>query len=68
LAQQWAERLLAEHASDREELIRTAYRSAYGRNATGGDVKRANAFLDGAAGAVTLESVTDFCHALFNIL
>jgi hypothetical protein len=66
LAQQWVGRLIAEHGDDRDALVRSAFRSAYGRDASGEDLDRSTAFLGGKDGSLTTENVTDFCHALFN--
>jgi len=66
LAQQWAEQLLAEHTNNHDELIRDAYKIAYGRDATDTEVSRARLFMSSESGSFTVENVTDFCHALFN--
>jgi hypothetical protein len=66
LAQQWAERLMAENGNDRDQLIGAAFCTAYGCEATDEDLARSAAFMSGAGGGLTIESVTDFCHALFN--
>jgi hypothetical protein len=66
LAQQWAGRLIAEHGDDRDGLVRSAFRSAYGRDASGEDLNLSTVFLGGKGGSLTTESVTDFCHALYN--
>ena len=71
LARKWAERLCAEHSTAGDELIRAAYRTAYGRDATDAEIKLARSFLaDGqnaqSGGKPGVEAVTGFCHALFN--
>ena len=71
LARKWAERLVAEHDADRIELVRAAYRGAYGRDATDAEIKLADTFLssgadDAKSGKPSVESITDFCHARFN--
>jgi hypothetical protein len=74
LAQQWAARLLAEHPHARRDLLRAAYRAAYGREATEGEVKLGEAFLARQSQLVSRRgrdasqaaAVADFCHALFN--
>jgi hypothetical protein len=66
LAQQWAERLLAEHGGESNAMIRAAFRTAYGREATDADVVRSAGFLGGEAGEPAIEKVADFCHTLFN--
>jgi hypothetical protein len=73
LAQKWAERLAAEYSAPRD-LIRAAYRSAYGREATEAEIKLAEGFLTSQSQLVSdqgsegpeLDAVADFCHALFN--
>jgi hypothetical protein len=66
LAQQWAVRLIAEHGDDRDAIVRSAFRNAFGRDPNNEDISRSSKFLGGAEGVVTIESVSDFCHALFN--
>ncbi len=74
LARTWAGRLLAEHPAAAADLVRAAYRAAYGREATDAEIKLAEKFLADQAGLVSaqkgetrpLEAVADFCHALFN--
>jgi hypothetical protein len=66
LAQQWAERLIAEYGDDRNALVQSAFRSAYGREPTDDDVNRSMAFLGISDGGITTESITDFCHVLYN--
>jgi hypothetical protein len=45
LARQWAERLMAEHPAALRSLICSAYRAAYGREATDAEIELAKAFL-----------------------
>lgn len=77
----WGKRLLAAHAEDREELVRSAYRQAFSRAPSAAELAAATTFLarqeqlltaEGAlvpnrsAAAAAEGAVTDFCHALFN--
>jgi hypothetical protein len=45
LAHRWAERLVAEHGHDPDELVRAAYRAAYSRTAANEEIDLAKAFL-----------------------
>jgi hypothetical protein len=74
LAQQWAERLLAERFVKTSDLVRMAYRAAYSREASEGEVELAERFLNEAMRDGNEEArdepqahdVADFCHALLN--
>jgi hypothetical protein len=82
LAHSWAERLVAEHGDSPHELIQTAYRAAFSRQATAKEIKLSEKFLADESklestesrgesrshgpGTVGVDAVAAFCHALFN--
>jgi hypothetical protein len=74
VARHRAERLIVEHSASTKEMIRVAYRTPYGRDATDAQIELANAFfteqtriVSAEAGSTpTVDVVSDFCHGLFN--
>jgi Protein of unknown function (DUF1553)/Protein of unknown function (DUF1549) len=76
LANDWAERLAAEHADSERDLIEAAIQSAFCRAATEKEIELASKFVadeihlaskrEGQKGDPRTEAVAAFCHALFN--
>jgi len=75
-ASRWADRLVTAHGDDTHALVDTAYRGAFGREASGNELEVSCAFIGNqsqtlaAAGTDSGEArraaVADFCHALLN--
>jgi hypothetical protein len=70
-ARQWSERLLAEHGTDLDALVRAAYAEAFARAADDEQVRAAREFLDRQAEAIggatsSPAALADFCHAILN--
>ncbi len=76
VARRWAERL-ALRSDDPDAVVEEAYRAAFGRGPDPSDVALAREFLvattaggpasgEGGGSSVSLEALTDLCHALFN--
>jgi Protein of unknown function (DUF1553)/Protein of unknown function (DUF1549) len=72
LARSWAERLVAEHGDSPHDLIQSAYRTAFSREATKKEIELSERFLAEEAqsrkepGKLGADQVAAFCHALFN--
>lgn len=72
LAHSWAERLVAEHGDSPRDLIQTAYREAFSREATKKEIALSERFLaeesqsSKHSGKLGVDAITAFCHALFN--
>jgi hypothetical protein len=72
LARRWAERLVAEHGDSPQDIIQTAYRAAFGREATKKEIELSQQFLTEELqsrkkpGKLGVDEVAAFCHALFN--
>jgi hypothetical protein len=72
LAHNWAERLVAEHGDSPRDLIRSAYRAAFTREATKKEIELSKRFLADESqsrkkpGKLGVDEVAAFCHALFN--
>jgi hypothetical protein len=72
LAHRWADRLVAEHGDSPRDIVQTAYRAAYSREATEKEVKLSERFLTEELqsrkkpGKLGVDEVAAFCHALFN--
>jgi len=67
-AQQWSAQLLSRYSSDERALVAQAYRTAWGRLATGDEIKLGLEFLQkqSTLAASRQAAVADFCHALLN--
>jgi hypothetical protein len=78
LARTWAERLVADYGHSAPELIRAAYRAAYSRAPADEEIQLGKEFLAGQRRVapkspndtqrveLSVDSVAEFCHALFN--
>ncbi len=64
-AVQWAKGLLKKYGTDEHGLIADAYRAAWGRAPTNGEVALAKKYLERQS-AERSAAVTAFCHALLN--
>jgi hypothetical protein len=64
LAVRWADKLVREGQADIPRIVDTAYRTAWGRSPDETETEIARRFLEQSANLQ--ESITDFCHALFN--